>query len=55
MFTLQVKKSLQEQRLRQLAEEESLQQQNVKEHLNSLENRVAANRETITERETKVN
>ena len=49
-----MKKSLQEQRLKELAKEESQQQRSVKEHLNWLESRAAANRETIIERETKV-
>ena len=50
----QVKKFQQEQRLKELAEEESLKQQSMKEHLGWLESRAAANREAILERETKV-
>ena len=40
--------------MKELAKEESQQQRSVKEHLNWLESRAAANRETIIERETKV-
>ena len=54
MFAPQKRKSLQEQRLREIQREEDLQQQTVKGHLSWLESRAAANRENIIERETKV-
>jgi hypothetical protein len=55
LLILQLKKSLQEQRLRELAAGESLQQESLREHLSQLESRAATNRDNIIDREIKVN
>ena len=51
---LQVKKSHQKQRLKELEAEESMQQRERAEHSSWMESRAATNRENIIKRATKV-
>ena len=51
---LQLKKSLQKERLKELEAEENIHRQALRQHLSWSENRATANRDSIIDRETKV-